>query len=200
MSESPSMFRVTPILSVLLLPLTVHGGAAPAVDPWDRWAVDLEVASLWQAGTSTDINYLLLPVMISLRSPAHIRLDFDDGSLLTVRARASLQLTSIVRGPESLYAALSFSPVAEYWTSRRWCFYVTAGGGAGVIDSRGVPGGQGQDFTWNWFAGAGARWCFSETGSCHAGVMFQHMSNRGATDPNPGIDAVGPVLGLSWSF
>jgi lipid A 3-O-deacylase len=32
------------------------------------------------------------------------------------------------------------------------------------------------------------------------GVMFQHISNGGATDPNPGINALGFTVGLSWGF
>jgi hypothetical protein len=36
--------------------------------------------------------------------------------------------------------------------------------------------------------------------SVNAGVFFQHLSNGGATDPNPGLNAVGPAIGLSWSF
>ena len=33
-----------------------------------------------------------------------------------------------------------------------------------------------------------------------AGVMFQHMSNGGQTNPNPGIDALGFTFGGSWAF
>jgi hypothetical protein len=33
-----------------------------------------------------------------------------------------------------------------------------------------------------------------------AGVLFQHLSNGGRTDPNPGLNAVGPEVGLSFSF
>ena len=30
--------------------------------------------------------------------------------------------------------------------------------------------------------------------------MYQHMSNGGMTKPNPGIDALGFVLGYGWVF
>jgi len=40
----------------------------------------------------------------------------------------------------------------------------------------------------------------TDTVSLRAGAMFQHMSNGGATDPNPGIDALGFTIGCSWRF
>jgi hypothetical protein len=68
------------------------------------------------------------------------------------------------------------------------------------VDSQGVPGGQGQDFTLNWFAHLGVQQVLTDRMSLRAGAMFQHMSNGGATDPNPGIDAIGFTLGISRRF
>ena len=77
---------------------------------------------------------------------------------------------------------------------------LTLGGGFGWLDSQGVPGGQGQDFTLHWFARAGVERVINERIRLQAGLMFQHLSNGGQTDPNPGIDAVGFTFGGSWSF
>ena len=74
------------------------------------------------------------------------------------------------------------------------------GGGFGALDSTDTPGGQGQDLTLNWFANAGVRHYLKPSFALSAGIMFQHWSNGGATDPNPGLDALGPVLGATWSF
>jgi hypothetical protein len=78
--------------------------------------------------------------------------------------------------------------------------YFSIGGGFGVIDSTDVVGGQGQDFTLNWFAKTGIQYQMNETTALFAGPFFQHMSNGGATTPNPGIDALGFSLGMSFSF
>lgn len=105
------------------------------------------------------------------------------------------------QGPESHYIAFTGSPSIEWWSkSGTWCVFGGAGGGFGWLDSQAVPGAQGQDFTLNWFGRAGIEWVTSARGTLNVGVMFQHMSNGGQTDPNPGIDAVGITLGYAWSF
>jgi long-subunit fatty acid transport protein len=78
--------------------------------------------------------------------------------------------------------------------------YAGAGGGFGLIDSQGVEGGQGQDFTLNWFGHLGLQRVINDSLTLRVGTMFQHMSNGGATSPNPGIDAVGFTVGASWKF
>lgn len=180
------------------------GGNMGMVDPWDpasQWAVDIETGALWRASNNTFQNYTVLPQMISLRTPAHIRLDLGGGEL-TVRARFTLLAEAIAEGPESAYLGFSASPSMEYWFTKYGitCLYASAGGGVGWIDSTSIPGGQGQDFTLNWFATAGLRHYFSPRFSLNAGVLFQHWSNGGATDPNPGLDALGPVIGATWHF
>ncbi len=69
-----------------------------------------------------------------------------------------------------------------------------------MINSTSVPGGQGQDFTLNWFMKAGVRRQITENIAIFGGPFFQHMSNGGATTPNPGIDALGFTVGASFSF
>ncbi len=121
---------------------------------------------------------------------------FADGSRLVVRHRLTLIATWIQSGPESLYVGVAGSPSVEWWNkSGTWSVYGGAGGGVGAIDSRGVSGGQGQDFTLNWFARGGLEHVVSRNMRLSVGAMFQHLSNGGQTDPNPGIDAVGLTLG-----
>ncbi len=182
------------------------GAPAPLVrppaeaDPSTLWSLDLETASIWNVGHNTSIDYVLLPQIISLRTPAHARISLGESDL-TLRARASLLIEPVAKGPETAYLGFSFSPVVELWTpSKKTAFYVSAGGGAGWTDSQGVEGGMGQDFTLNWFAESGVRFYLRPDLAFSAGAFFQHMSNGGATDPNPGIDAVGPRLGLTWHF
>ncbi len=171
-----------------------------SLDPTQQWSLDVTSGVLWQIGSNTPLDYTILPQIISLRTPAHVRLDCGDGQI-TVRARASFLLEPIIEGPESFYAGLSLSPSLEYWNARRnFSAYFSAGGGAGFIDSQGVEGGQGQDLTLNWFADAGLRYYFQNGVAVSAGCMFQHWSNGGMTDPNPGVDAFGPTVGVSWPF
>lgn len=173
----------------------------PTADPAGVWTFDVEAGALWRASNNTFLDYTVIPVMFSLRSPAVIRLDAGEGEI-TLRHRFTLLTEAVAEGPESAYLGFSASPSIEYWLRKGGpvCFYAGAGGGFGWIDSTDVPGGQGQDFTLNWFAAAGLRYYFTPTFSMNAGAMFQHWSNGGATDPNPGLDALGPVIGASWSF
>ena len=51
------------------------------------------------------------------------------------------------------------------------------GGGLGAIDSRGVKGGQGQDFTLDRFARGGIEPALSGKARISAGITFQRLSN-----------------------
>ncbi len=171
-------------------------GAEPTASEWN-----LESGVLWQAGHSTPLSYRLVPTQLSWRSAEFFGRGFSDGSRLVVRHRLTLLATWVQSGPESHYLGVAGSPSVEWWDkTRAWSVFGGAGGGAGVIDSRGVAGGQGQDFTLNWFARAGVEWAHSGRGRLSAGLMFQHLSNGGQTTPNPGIDAVGFTAGYAWRF
>ncbi|MDB6069231.1 MAG: hypothetical protein JWL81_402 [Verrucomicrobiales bacterium] len=180
-------------------PITAPASALP--DPASQWAFDVEGGALWRVSDNTFLDYTVVPVIFSLRTPAHIRMDLGGGEL-TVRARFSLLTEAVAQGPESAYLGFSASPSVEYWLRKGGpdCLYASVGGGFGYINSQDTPGGQGQDFTLNWFATAGLRHYVSSAFSVNAGVMFQHWSNGGATDPNPGLDALGPMIGGTWHF
>jgi hypothetical protein len=104
------------------------------------------------------------------------------------------------QGPESHYIAVSASPSLEWWNAAgTWSVFGGIGGGFGGLDSQGVKSGQGQDFTLNWMMRGGLEHAISRHSRLSAGIMYQHMSNGGQTKPNPGIDALGFMVGYSWT-
>jgi lipid A 3-O-deacylase len=168
--------------------------------PWQASAWGVETGMLWQFGVSTPFDYRMLQTQLSWRSSEFVGRELEDGSRLTVRHRITLIATAVQGGPESHYIAFSGSPSLEWWNRRgTWSVFTGAGGGFGLIDSRGVRGGQGQDFTLNWFARSGIEHVASRHLRLSAAIMFQHLSNGGQTNPNPGIDVVGLLIGCSWS-
>jgi hypothetical protein len=170
-------------------------------DSWSRPALDFESGLLFQTGSSTPIEYRLLVNQLSYRSGPQFSFDGPNESVVVVRSRFSLLGTAFLEGPESHYVALSAAPSIEWWSPERdWSLFLAVGGGVGVLDSTDVEGGQGQDVTLNWFANLGMRYQVSEDWALHGGALFQHLSNGGATDPNPGIDVVGFSLGAGFSF
>lgn len=176
-------------------------GAVLAETPWAAGVVDAEIGLLRQVRHNTPINYTLVPTQLSWRSSPVFNHVWADGSRLIVRHRLTLIGTWVKKGPESHYVGFSGSPSIEWWNRGGTQAVVGgAGGGFGWIDSREVPGGQGQDFTLNWFARAGVERVLNPRARLLAGVMFQHMSNGGMTKPNPGVDALGFTLGCSWSY
>ena len=183
------------LAAVLVAP---RAPAEPA--PWAESAVSVEHGLLWQVGNSTPLSYRLMPTQLSWRSPEAFGWPLYSGRLV-VRNRVTLLGTWVQQGPESHYIAVAGSPSVEWWNARgTLCAFAGAGGGAGWLDSQGVAGSQGQDFTLNWFARAGIEHIRSRYIRWSAGVMFRHMSNGGQTNPNPGIDALGLTLGWAWSF
>ena len=169
--------------------------------PWERHSFDLESGLLWQVGESTNIDYEFIQTQFSWRSPFVFKWDMDGGSTVVVRHHASLIATWVEEGPENHYFGISGSPSLEWWSEDDvLSVYFSIGGGFGVIDSTNVTGGQGQDFTLNWFMKAGVRRQLTEDFAIFGGPFFQHMSNGGSTTPNPGIDAFGFTLGTSFSF
>jgi hypothetical protein len=71
----------------------------------------------------------------------------------------------------------------------------------GWIDSHPeVPGGQGQDFTFNILSAAGISYLVDDHWKISVGALYQHLSNGGQTDPNPSLNLFGPQVGMSYSF
>lgn len=79
--------------------------------------------------------------------------------------------------------------------------YISGGVGAGGIDSHpNVPGGQGQDFTFNILSAAGISYIVNDQWKLDVGALYQHLSNGGQTDPNPSLNLFGPQVGITYSF
>jgi hypothetical protein len=183
----------------------VFSAAARAADerdrePWKSSAWGVESGVLWEAGNSTPFNYRMLQTQFSWRSAEVFGWRLRDESRLVVRHRLTLIATAIQNGPESHYIAFSGSPSVEWWNrAATWSLFSGAGGGFGGIDSRGIKGGQGQNFTLNWFARAGVEHVVSRNFRLSFATMFQHLSNGGQTKHNPGINGLGFMLGCAWS-
>ena len=194
-----------PFLKIALLGslLSVASFAAePAPGrPWEASALNVESGVLWEIGTGTPFAYRLVPTQLSWRSKEALGYAFSDGSRIVVRHRLTLIGTLIQNGPESHYVGFAGSPSLEWWNrAGTWSLFTGSGGGFGWIDSRGIKGGQGQDFTLNWFIRGGIEHVTAKNLRWSAGIMYQHMSNGGQTKPNPGIDALGFTLGYSWAY
>jgi lipid A 3-O-deacylase len=182
-------------------PEKISMGGISELSPWEQNAVDIETGYLWKVGGDTPLNYESLPVMLTWRTPYMMHHRFEDGSALVVRSRITAIGQAIIQGPENHYFGFMASPSLEYWDpTGTWSLYGQIGGGLGWIDSQGVAGGQGQDLTYNWFAAAGLSYAINQNVALRAGAMFQHLSNRGATDPNPGLNSLGFTVGVTWGF
>ena len=198
-----SLFRL------LLLPLflSVHSQPVSADEPIavtpDAWAAELHTGILWSVGSNASpLNYTLLPQLLVLKSPAHGRLPLGRTELL-LRSRGALEISPIIAGPESAFAGVTFAPSLEWWSpSRRTAAFFSAGGGFGWMDAQGdrIPGGQGQNFNLTWFIHSGVSWRVTDHLHLSLGARYQHLSNGGQNDINPGIDGLGPTLGLSWNW
>ncbi len=83
----------------------------------------------------------------------------------------------------------------------RFVPYISGGVGGGGIDSHPeVPGGQGQDFTFNILSAAGISLIVNDHWKIDVGALYQHLSNGGQTDPNPSLNLFGPQVGVNYSF
>jgi len=195
------MLRRLLALGVLVLPLTLP--ATELSDPVHRWEFDYESGVIRKfTGGATPLNYVVLPQLLTLKTPAVSQRKFAGGDLI-MRSRFSLLLEPIVTGPETRYIGASAAGCLEWWNiARTTSFFFSSGGGVGVMDSRGhqVAGAQGQDLNFNWLIYGGARKRWSEKMSGSLGIYFQHISNTGLDKVNPGLNAIGPMLGLSWHY
>lgn len=108
----------------------------------------------------------------------------------------------IFRGPENYYYGISIGLRYNFVRpGARLIPYVSGGVGAGFIDSHAnVFGAQGQDFTFNILTAAGIAYKMNDHWRANAGVLYQHLSNGGQTDPNPSLNLLGPQVGINFSF
>lgn len=185
-----------------LAPVTPAAPAAP-YDPLAHWEIGYETSALWSfGGNATPLNYTFLPQIVTIKTRPVLDWDLG-GGVLAVRNRLSLLGEAIIEGPESYFFGVTGGASIEWWNApRTFSIFLSAGGGVGWLDSKGyeVEGGQGQDFNYTWYVHAGLRYRFTEHMSASLGAYFQHVSNRGEDEVNPGVDAIGPTLGVAWHF
>jgi hypothetical protein len=198
--------RRRPLAALLLLFLLPASSALcrdPSADVLHRWEFDFETGVLRKVGGgATPLLYVVAPQILTLRSPAVSHRRFAGGDLI-MRSRFSLLIEPIVKGPESRYIGASAAGSLEWWNAARTTsFFFTSGGGLGVMDSKGheVAGAQGQDLNFNWLVYLGARRQWNPRLSASLGLYFQHVSNTGLDKVNPGLNALGPMLGFSWAY
>jgi hypothetical protein len=156
-------------------------------------------AAWWQA----PLKYTLVPFIFSLRWHWG-----DIGGPWILRGNTDLTFsgsyTAIPRGPEHLYAAYMFG-VRRNFVRPNWRIapYLETRGGLGYTDAKGPDGvawAQGQDFTFNFILGGGARYNFNARYSVSTGVAYMHISNLYLSEPkvpNYGINVFGPTLGFN---
>ena len=108
----------------------------------------------------------------------------------------------IFRGIENHYFGLNFGMRYNFVRpGSRLVPYISGGLGLGWIDSHAeIPGGQGQDFTFNILTAAGISYKMNDHWKLNAGILYQHLSNGGQTDPNPSLNLLGPQVGATYSF
>ncbi|MDF3058293.1 MAG: hypothetical protein K0R17_2508 [Rariglobus sp.] len=191
------------VLAGILMTLAARAAGPVAEDPVDRWELDFETGILWKVGGgATSLNYVVLPQFLTLKTPAVMQRAFLGGDLV-MRSRFSLLIEPIIVGPESHYIGAAASGILEWWDpARTRSLFFSSGGGLGGMDSKGreIDGAQGQDLNFNWFIYTGARFRGGERWSASIGVYFQHISNTGLDEINPGLNSLGPMLSLSWQF
>ena len=108
----------------------------------------------------------------------------------------------IFRGPENHYFGISMG-FRHVFVRPGWRLqpYTSGGVGLGWIDSTDAfRNGQGQDFTFNILSAAGVDYLVNDHLKINVGVLYQHLSNAGQTDPNPSLNLLGPQVGMTFSF
>jgi hypothetical protein len=107
----------------------------------------------------------------------------------------------IFRGPENYYYGISVGLRYNFLPGSRVTPYVSGGVGLGWIDSHAdVTGAQGQDFTFNILSAAGVSYKVNDQWKASLGLVFEHLSNGGQSEPNPSLNLIGPQVGLTRSF
>lgn len=108
----------------------------------------------------------------------------------------------IIRGIENHYFGLNLGLRYNFVRpGSRIVPYFSGGLGLGWIDSNADQiGSQGQDFTFNILSAAGISYRFGEHCAAQVGLLYQHLSNAGQTNPNPSLNTLGPQIGFTFSF
>jgi lipid A 3-O-deacylase len=195
--------KLKPIkISLFIVALMVSASLYAQDHPADHWEVAAEVGYLTKIKHNSPLNYVIAPAQLVWRSPAAFDLWAGDGGVrLTVRNRLALVAETFIKGPEDYYVAFAAAPSIELWSAdQKNALFYEIGGGVGLTNAKHVEGGQGQNLAFNWFTQLGLRRQINQKLAITVGRYFTHHSNRGMTNPNPGIDVIGYNVGLVWQL
>jgi hypothetical protein len=114
----------------------------------------------------------------------------------------SAEAQPIIRGIENHYFGMNVGLRYNFGhAGSRFTPYFSGGLGLGFIDSNADNfGSQGQDFTFNVLAAAGVSCKLTDRLNGQVGLLYEHFSNAGLTNPNPSLNLLGPQLGFTYSF
>lgn len=150
----------------------------------------------------TPLKYTLVPIIASLRwhvTNVGWRWIFRGNMDFTF----SGSITAIPRGPETRYYSFDFG-IRRNFVYRNWKVvpFFEQRGGAGIINAKeplGVLWAQGQNLTFTYNLGVGARYNVDSKYSFSAGMNYMHISNGYLSEPqfnNYGINVYGPMFGM----
>jgi lipid A 3-O-deacylase len=188
-------------LALLAVLMASTQGAFAQANP-DKWELGVDMGYLTKVKHNSPFNYKIVPTQLVWHTPVVRELwRGASGATLTFRHRLTFDYETYLEGPEDYYVGFSGSPELELWSpDRKTALFYDIGGGSGFTNSKGVTGGQGQDFAFNFFTQLGVRRQLTPTLGITGGVYFLHHSNLGMTKPNPGIDVLGLNFGVVWQL
>jgi hypothetical protein len=198
------MFRVSAILALLFASLRAFGGIAQSqfVTELNPRQFELALESGYLFGViNPPRTYQIGAEFLTARVRWGV-LQRDDWLRGYNQFYISAMAEPIFRGIENHYFGFNFGMRYNFVPpGSRLIPYVSAGVGLGWLDSHpDVSGAQGQDFTFNILSAAGVAYTINDHWTANAGVLYEHLSNGGQTDPNPSLNLLGPQLGLTCSF
>jgi hypothetical protein len=192
---------------------TVAGSYAEHALRENIWEVQIESGALFDLDDHDRVTRTIaLPQMISLNWNLD-NISNDDVCWGWFRGNTQWKFTAmanpLVVGSETYFAGFAVGPQYNF-VQPGWNLvpFISARVGFGFTDSNsppwGVfPGGQGQDFCFDFMVTAGARYFVSDRLSFAGEVNFQHISNAGLSEPhhnNHGYNLFGPQLSLIYAF
>lgn len=155
---------------------------------------------------SSGISYTMVPNILSLRW----QMD-NVGAPWIFRGNWELSFsgsaTIIPRGAETRYFAYDMG-IRRYFVQRNWRAVPFFEGRLGMGDinagePRGIPGSQGQNFTFTVMLGSGMRFNLNRRYAFWAGVSYMHVSNLYLSEPrypDYGINVYGPMFGIDMAL
>lgn len=153
--------------------------------------------------TTWPLKYTMVPMIASLRW--HVT-GIDGPWILRGNTdfTFSNSFTAIPEGAETHYEAFDFG-IRRNFVPRNWRVtpYYEMRGGIGDINAQGPHGvlyAQGQDLTFTYMMGAGARYNFNSKYSLAGGLTYMHVSNAFLSQPKYedfGINVYGPIFGFN---